>query len=79
MYSATKFAVEALGEGLRKELTGRVRVTLIEPGAVDTEFADWPGTVLQAEDVARSVIFALEQPPAVAINQIKLRPLTQEM
>jgi NADP-dependent 3-hydroxy acid dehydrogenase YdfG len=79
MYAASKFAVEAIGDGLRKELTGRVRVTLIEPGAVDTEFADWPGTVLSAEDVARAVVFALGQPAGVAVNQIMLRPLTQEM
>jgi NADP-dependent 3-hydroxy acid dehydrogenase YdfG len=79
MYAASKFAVEAIGEGLRKELTGRVRVTLIEPGAVDTDFADWPGRVLSAEDVARAVVFALEQPEGVAVNQIMLRPLTQEM
>lgn len=79
MYSASKFAVEAMGEGLRKELTGRVRVTLIEPGAADTEFAQWPGKVLSAEDVARSVVFALQQPAHVAINNLMLRPLTQEM
>jgi NADP-dependent 3-hydroxy acid dehydrogenase YdfG len=79
MYAASKFALEALGDGLRKEMTGRVRVTLIEPGAADTEFAQWPGTVLSAEDVARSVVFALEQPPNVAINNLMLRPLTQEM
>jgi NADP-dependent 3-hydroxy acid dehydrogenase YdfG len=79
MYAASKFAVEALGDGLRKEMTGRVRVTLIEPGAVDTDFADWPGTVLSAEDVARAVVFALDQPAGVAVNQIMLRPLSQEM
>jgi NADP-dependent 3-hydroxy acid dehydrogenase YdfG len=79
MYSASKFAVEALGDGLRKEMTGRVRVTLVEPGAAATEFADWPGKVLEAEDVARVVVFALEQPPHVAINNLMLRPLTQEM
>jgi NADP-dependent 3-hydroxy acid dehydrogenase YdfG len=79
MYAASKFAVEALGDGLRKELTGRVRVTIVEPGAADTEFADWPGQVLSAEDVARSIVFALEQPAHVAINNLMLRPLTQEM
>ena len=79
MYAASKFAVEALGDGLRKEMTGRVRVTLIEPGAVDTDFADWGGTVLSAGDVARAVVYALDQPAGVAVNQIMLRPLTQEM
>jgi NADP-dependent 3-hydroxy acid dehydrogenase YdfG len=79
MYAASKFAIEALGDGLRKEMTGRVRVTLIEPGAVDTDFADWGETVLSAEDVARAVVYALDQPAGVAVNQIMLRPLTQEM
>jgi NADP-dependent 3-hydroxy acid dehydrogenase YdfG len=79
MYSASKFAVEALGDGLRKEMTGRVRVTLVEPGAAATEFADWPGKVLSAEDVAEAVVFALERPSHVAINNLMLRPLTQEM
>lgn len=79
LYSATKFAVEAIGDGLRKELTGRARVTLVAPGAVDTEFADWPGTVLAADDVARAVVFALEAPDGVAINEVMLRPTAQEM
>jgi NADP-dependent 3-hydroxy acid dehydrogenase YdfG len=79
LYSASKFAVEAIGEGLRKEMTGRVKVTLVEPGAVATEFADWPGTVLEAGDIARAVVFALEQPPHVALNQVMVRPLSQEM
>jgi NADP-dependent 3-hydroxy acid dehydrogenase YdfG len=79
LYSASKFAVEAIGDGLRKEMTGRVRVTLIEPGAVATEFADWPGTVLGAEDIARAVVYALEQPRHVAVSNLMVRPLTQEM
>lgn len=79
MYAATKFAVEAIGDGLRKDLTGRVRVTLVEPGAVDTEFQDWPGKVLEAEDIARLVVFAIEQPEHVAINQLMVRPIGQEM
>lgn len=79
LYSASKYAVEAMGEGLRKELTGKAKVTLIEPGAADTEFFDWPTKVLGADDVARTVVYALEQPADVAINNIMLRPLTQEM
>jgi NADP-dependent 3-hydroxy acid dehydrogenase YdfG len=79
IYSASKFAVEALGDGLRKEMTGRMRVTVIEPGAAATEFADWPGTVLSAEDVAITVVFALQQPRHMAINNLMVRPLTQEM
>jgi NADP-dependent 3-hydroxy acid dehydrogenase YdfG len=68
-----------MGEGLRKELTGKAKVTLIEPGAADTEFFDWPTKVLSADDVARTVVYALEQPADVAINNIMLRPITQEM
>lgn len=79
IYSASKFAVEAIGDGLRKELTGRVRVTVLEPGAVDTEFQDWPGRVLDAEDIARLVVFAVDQPPHVALNKLLLRPISQEM
>src|ERR1700759_1554675 len=56
LYSATKWAVTAMGEGARQELNGTgVRVTLIEPGAVDTPFFEnQPKTALQAEDVARA-------------------------
>src|SRR5207237_4058495 len=64
LYSATKWAVTAMGESLRQELndTG-VRVTLIEPGMVDTPFFDNPVSgVLEADDVARAVMFAVSQP-----------------
>jgi NADP-dependent 3-hydroxy acid dehydrogenase YdfG len=79
LYSATKFAVTSMGEGARLELndTG-VRVTLIEPGMVDTPFFDTPGEGrLEAEDVARTVMFAVSQPPHVDINEILVRPTAQ--
>lgn len=79
MYSATKFATEAIGDGLRKELTGKARVTVVEPGAVDTDFQEWPGKVLEADDIARVVVFALDQPGHVALNRALVRPLDQEM
>ena len=78
MYSASKFAIEAIGEGLRQDLRGRVRVTLVAPGMVETELALWPEKVLQAEDVARTIAFCLEQPPDVAINHVSLRDRNQE-
>jgi NADP-dependent 3-hydroxy acid dehydrogenase YdfG len=79
LYSATKHAVTAMGEALRQELndTG-VRVTLIEPGMVDTPFFDSPvRNALEAEDVARAVLYAVAQPPHVDVNEILIRPTAQ--
>lgn len=80
LYSATKWAVTAMGESARLELgdTG-VRVTLIEPGMVDTPFfengaVEW---ALQPDDVARAVMFAVSQPPHVDVNEILVRPTAQ--
>src|SRR5947199_3691572 len=69
LYSATKWAVTAIGEAARQELNGTgVRVTLIEPGVVDTAFfSKTPEAHLPPEDVARTVMFALSQPPHVAV------------
>jgi NADP-dependent 3-hydroxy acid dehydrogenase YdfG len=80
LYSATKWAVTALGEGARQELNGSgVRVTLIEPGAVDTPFFDkQPKTALVAEDVARAIMYAVSQPPSVDVNEILIRATSQE-
>ena len=79
LYSATKWAVTAMGESLRQEVDGRgVRVTLIEPGMVDTPFFDnRPQQALQADDVARAVMFAVSQPPHVDVNEILIRPTAQ--
>ena len=84
LYSATKFAATAIGEALRAELrqvheNTAIRVTLIEPGMVDTPFfdnkpADW---VLRDEDIARSVVCALDQPDHVEVNEILIRPTAQ--
>jgi NADP-dependent 3-hydroxy acid dehydrogenase YdfG len=79
LYSATKWAVTAMGEAARQELndTG-VRVTVIEPGMVDTPFFDDPvSDALEPDDVARTVMFAVSQPPHVDINEILLRPTAQ--
>jgi NADP-dependent 3-hydroxy acid dehydrogenase YdfG len=79
LYSATKWAVTAMGESLRQEVDGSgVRVTLIEPGMVDTPFFDnRPQGALEADDVARAVLFAVSQPPHVDVNEILVRPTTQ--
>ena len=79
LYSATKWAVTAMGEAVRADLndTG-IRTTVIEPGMVDTPFFDDPGEGrLQPEDVARAVMFAVSQPPHVDVNEILVRPTAQ--
>ncbi|MGH2882862.1 MAG: SDR family oxidoreductase [Solirubrobacteraceae bacterium] len=79
LYSATKWAVTAMGEAARLELndTG-VRVTLIEPGMVDTPFFDNPGGGrLEPVDIARTVMWAVAQPPHVDVNEILVRPTAQ--
>jgi len=79
MYSCTKHAVTAMGEAARQDLHGTgIRVTLIEPGMVDTPFFEnRPTSALQADDVARAVLFALSEPPHVDINEILVRPTAQ--
>ncbi len=76
MYSATKWAVSAIGYGLREELRGSgVRVTLIEPGLTDTPFFDKPPkNALTADDIARSVIYAVEQPAHVDVHEVMVLP-----
>ena len=79
LYSATKHAVTAMGEALRQEIADTdIKMTLIEPGAVDTPFFDSaPREALEADDVARAVLFALTQPPHVDVNEILVRPIHQ--
>ncbi|WP_377888852.1 SDR family oxidoreductase [Alkalihalobacillus sp. R86527] len=91
VYSATKYAVRALSMGLEKELskTG-VRVTNISPGAVESEltnhitddevlemFKESASSMkkLQAEDIARSVVYAVTQPDYVNVNEVVVRPM----
>jgi NADP-dependent 3-hydroxy acid dehydrogenase YdfG len=79
LYSATKWAVTAMGQALRAEVAETdIRVTLIEPGMVDTPFFDKPAPdALKAEDVARAVMYALSQPEHVDVNEILMRPVHQ--
>lgn len=76
MYCATKWAVTAIGYSVREELRGSgVRVTLIEPGMVDTPFFDQqPSHALQPADVAAAVLYAVSQPAHVDVNEILVRP-----
>jgi NADP-dependent 3-hydroxy acid dehydrogenase YdfG len=94
VYCATKHAVAALSEGLRQELSVRsnIRVTCIEPGVVATELTNtitekalekFVETVkqmeaLQAEDIANAILFAVESPAHMNVNEILIRPTTQE-
>ena len=80
LYSATKWAVTAMGEAARQELNGSgVRVTLIEPGRVDTPFFDTPPSgALQDDDIARAVMYAVSQPPHVDVNEMLIRPTEQD-
>ncbi|CAI8050818.1 Uncharacterized oxidoreductase SSP1627, partial [Geodia barretti] len=84
VYCATKHAVNAFTEGLRQELSARsnIRVTCIEPGVVATELEFVENTkrmeALRAEDIADSVLYAVGSPPHVNVNEILIRPITQE-
>ena len=91
VYSGTKFAVRAISEGLRQEAGDKLRVTIISPGFVRTNFADgvtdskMKAQLLESRDkfamppdaVARAIAFAIEQPPDVDVNEIVLRPTAQ--
>lgn len=89
VYSGTKFAVSAISEGLRQEVGDKIRVTSIEPGAVDSELKhstsgtakdtvlDFYKQAIPAASVARAIAFAIEQPDDVDINQIVIRPTHQ--
>jgi NADP-dependent 3-hydroxy acid dehydrogenase YdfG len=80
LYSATKWAVTGMGESARQDFNGTgVRVTLVEPGMVDTPFFENPPEIeaLEADDIARAVMFAVQQPPHVDVNEILIRPTDQ--
>jgi NADP-dependent 3-hydroxy acid dehydrogenase YdfG len=92
VYSATKFAVRAISEGLRAEAGPHLRVTAICPGAVESELAAGSSDVgasqtvqefyrthqIPATSVARAIAYAIEQPAEVDVNEIVIRPTIQE-
>ena len=94
VYCATKYAVAAFSEGLRQEFSVRsnIRVTSIEPGVVATELNDTitdeslKGFVentkkmeaLQADDIANAILYVVDSPNHVNVNEILIRPTTQE-
>ncbi len=92
VYNMTKWGVGAFSEALRQEVTGAgIRVTIVEPGAVATELPvhnrpeivemitkRFEGTTpLEADDIARAIVYALAQPPNVSINEVLVRPTSQ--
>ncbi len=85
LYSSTKWAVSGMAESLRQELrqiheNNSIRVTLLAPGMVDTDFFEnRPGTerALADDDIARAALWALEQPDGVDVNEILIRPSAQ--
>ena len=94
VYCATKHAITAFSEGLRQEFSARsnIRVTSIEPGVVATELTDTitdeslQGFIenvkkmetLQAKDIANAILYAVESPSHVNVNEVLIRPTTQE-
>jgi NADP-dependent 3-hydroxy acid dehydrogenase YdfG len=92
VYAGSKFAVGAISEGLRQELLeDNIRVTIVEPGAVATELTDHITDedareslsgllnleILQAEDIANAIVYAVRQPERVSVNEILIRPTQQ--
>jgi NADP-dependent 3-hydroxy acid dehydrogenase YdfG len=80
LYSCTKHAVTAMAEALRLDLDGSgVRVTSVEPGMVDTPFFENKPSIraLDSEDIANAVMYAVQQPPHVDVNEILIRPTAQ--
>ncbi|PCC75310.1 NADP-dependent 3-hydroxy acid dehydrogenase YdfG [Nannocystis exedens] len=87
VYCATKFAVRAISDGLRQEVGGDIRVTVISPGVTESELADTitdPGAregmkefrkiAIPAAAIARAILFAIEQPPEVDVSEMIVRP-----
>jgi len=93
VYAGTKFAVRAISEGLRQELANKVRVTNISPGAVTTELGNSikDETVmkammerlnhdfLDADDIASAICYCINQPDSVSVNEMIVRPTSQEV
>ena len=92
VYSATKFAVRALTEGLRQEVSATIRVTTVAPGAVESELPNaisdpamkkaaieqFRVHLLPAEAIARAIAYAVEQPADVDVNELVVRPTGQK-
>lgn len=92
IYSATKFAVRAISEGLRQEVSNKIRVTIVAPGATESELSNsisdpvlkkmadeqFRSDTIPADAIARAVAFAIEQPEDVDVNELVVRPTAQK-
>ncbi|ASJ73480.1 SDR family oxidoreductase [Granulosicoccus antarcticus] len=91
VYSGTKFAVKAITEGLRAEVGGNIRTTLLSPGLIDSELKFGSSDeatsqfvqniykdAIPALSIAKAVAYAIEQPDDVDINEIIIRPTIQD-
>jgi NADP-dependent 3-hydroxy acid dehydrogenase YdfG len=87
VYSAAKFAVRAISEGLRKE-SDKIRCTCVYPGVVESELAEtisdatarermkgYRKIAIQPDAIGRAILYAIEQPNEVDVNEIVVRPL----
>tara|TARA_Y100001949_G_scaffold173535_1_gene179303 strand:+ start:2156 stop:2893 length:738 start_codon:yes stop_codon:yes gene_type:complete len=87
VYCATKYAVRAITEGLRQEVGGDIRVTLVSPGVTESELAesisdegaraamnDFRRIAIPAEAIARAIAYAVEQPADVDVSELVVRP-----
>ncbi|GDY71761.1 hypothetical protein SAV31267_012460 [Streptomyces avermitilis] len=91
VYAATKTAVRVISEGLRQEAGDRLRVTLVTPGMIGTDFVDGiaspevrarltesrDGIAIPPDAIARAIAFAIEQPADVDVNEVVVRPTAQ--
>ena len=91
VYSGTKFAVRAISEGLRQEAGDKLRVTIISPGFISTDFVDSVTNpevraqlaaardkfAIPPDAIARAIAFVIEQPPDVDVNEVVIRPTAQ--
>ncbi len=92
VYSATKFAARAISDGLRQEVSSNIRVTLVAPGATESELAEsisdpdlkkmaidmFRKDVIPGLAIAKAVAFAIAQPADVDVNEIVVRPTAQK-
>ncbi|MHA6493409.1 SDR family oxidoreductase [Pseudomonas borbori] len=87
VYCATKYAVRAISDGLRQEVGGDIRVTLVSPGVVESELADsisdastrelmaaFRKVAITPDAIARAIAYAVEQPADVDVSELIVRP-----